>query len=329
MSRSVGLAREHRSVCDPSTPTEFRAAHGAPPPDPRGSGAGAPPRRDGTPRTDAPSKRISALGILNGAVGDHLHATNNALAIEMSVVRGTPGQRVAIFLHGLMCTEEVWTFPDGSDYGSLLAKDLGYSPLFVRFNTGRSIASSSADFARLLDVLTTSHPEIEEILLVGYSMGGLVIRSACHLASALGNRWLSLVRRAIYLGTPHLGSPWERAGRWLVQLLRGIDDPFTQLVGTLGDLRSTGIKNLGDADDAPLLARIEHHFIAGSLDSWIRAHLGDSVVPLASATNGICAEVRADAPRHVKIIPGLTHLALPRHPAVYAQIRAWCEGAST
>ena len=51
--------------------------------------------------------------------------------------------------------------------------------------------------------------------------------------------------------------------------------------------------------------------------------------PSRRAINGIFAEVRPDAPRPMKVIPGLTHLALPRHPAVYAQIRAWCEGAST
>ncbi|HVJ89461.1 MAG TPA: hypothetical protein VM580_06625, partial [Labilithrix sp.] len=110
---------------------------------------------------------------------------------------------------------------------------------------------------------------------------------------------------------------WERAGRWLVRVLRGIDYPFARRSGTLGDLRSTGINDLGDAENAapcrqrtPLHCRISR-FVNSSASRYSRS--------VASATNGICAKVRADAPRHVKIIPGLTHLALPRHPAVYAQ----------
>lgn len=265
-----------------------------------------------------------AIGILNGAIGDHLHATDNGLAIEMSVVRGAPGRRVAIFLHGLMCTEDVWALPDGSDYGSLLARDLGYAPLYVRFNTGRAVADSGADLARLLEELVSAEPDVEEIVLVGFSMGGLVIRSSMQIAAEAGHRWLALVRRAFYLGTPHLGSPWERAGRAIVELLRGFDDPYARLAGELGDLRSLGIKDLGDPQLA-LLPSIEHHFVAGFVDARIAAELGDALVPLASGTNGVCGHAGAVPPAHVKIMPGLAHMTLAHHPDVYAHIRAWCE----
>ena len=80
------------------------------------------------------------LAVLNGAVGDMLARTSNGLQLEMgwvrnglplrperaALARAYPGAtpRVVVLVHGLMCTESIWTLPDGSDYGSLLARDL-------------------------------------------------------------------------------------------------------------------------------------------------------------------------------------------------------------
>lgn len=275
------------------------------------------------------AKLGAALAILNGAVGDYLHGTGNGLAIEMTVARGVPGPRVVVFLHGLMCTEDVWSFPDGTDYGALLERDLFVSPLYLRFNTGRRVAESGVELARLLEQLVERHPEIGEILLVGFSMGGLVVRSATHVASEAKMRWLPLVTRAFYVGTPHLGSPWERLGRGLVELLRGIDDPYMGLAAELADIRSGGIKDLGDpAHPFPLLPAIRHHFVAGLVEPRYLARLvGDALVPLASGTNGAVSDPEALLPHHVKILPGLSHMTLAHHPDVYAQLRAWCEAA--
>ncbi len=275
------------------------------------------------------AKLGAALAILNGAVGDYLHGTGNGLAIEMTVARGVPGPRVVVFLHGLMCTEDVWSFPDGSDYGALLERDLDVAPLYLRFNTGRRVAESGAELARLLEQLVERHPQMSEILLVGFSMGGLVVRSATHAASEEEMRWLPLVKRAFYLGTPHLGSPWERLGRGLVELLRGIDDPYLALAAELADIRSGGIKDLGDpAHPFPLLPAIRHHFIAGLVEQrHIARFVGDALVPLASGTNGAVSDPKALLPHHVKIMPGISHMTLAHHPDVYAQLRAWCEAA--
>ena len=51
---------------------------------------------------------------------------------------------------------------------------------------------------------------MREILLVGHSMGGLVIRSACHYGSEDGAPWVRHVRHVFYLGSPHLGAPLAR-----------------------------------------------------------------------------------------------------------------------
>lgn len=271
------------------------------------------------------------LGVVNGLLGDYLHRTGNELATSMELVgerAGAVGKRVVVLVPGLMCTEDVWRMPDGSDYGSLLERDFGFVPLYVRYNTGRSIAENGEELARLLQSIA-DRGGVEEIVLVGFSMGGLLVRSACHHASTRAMPWLSLVRRAFYVGTPHLGSPWERAGRTFTRLLRLVPDPYAELVADVGDLRSRGIKDLGDpCHPFPLLPSIEHHLVAGFLDPRIATLFGDALVPLASGTNGTCADLAAIPPEHVKIMPGVAHMALAHSPDVYAHLRAWCEEAA-
>ena len=99
------------------------------------------------------------------------------------------------------------------------------------------------------------------------------------------------MRRAIYLGTPHLGTPLERVGRVIAKLLRAVPDPYAQLAAQLAELRSDGVKDLGDADlrhqdrargqpriglrdprhPVPLLPELQHYLIAGSLSTDARS----------------------------------------------------------
>ena len=316
-------------------------------------------------------KLEQSLAILNGVLGDHLARTSNGLSTTLSfVTQGVPismdreafarvlpsaTPKVAVFVHGLMCTEQVWRMADGSDYGSLLQRDSALTPLYVRYNSGRAIAENGAALADVLEALDQTYPTaIEEIVPIGFSMGGLVIRSACHVAQEKGHGWLSRVRRAIYIGTPHRGAPLERAGRFLVRMLRHVPDPYTRLIADIGDLRSLGLRNLGDghvqhqtpsaasagggiplSDErhpVPLLPEIQHYLIAGTLaqDPWLALWFGDALVPLASATADACGDVRTMTfpPEHVKIFHSFGHMRLAHDPAVYPHIRAFCEGTS-
>ena len=315
-------------------------------------------------------KLEQSLAILNGVLGDHLARTGNGLSTTLSFVKGgatisldraafahavqKARPRVAILVHGLMCTEQIWRMRDGSDYGSLLERDLSFTPLYVRYNSGRAIADNGAELADLLEALGDAYPAaIEEIVPIGFSMGGLIVRSACHAAQKKGQRWLSRVRRAIYIGTPHGGAPLERAGRFLVRVLRSVPDPYTRLIADIGDLRSLGLQNLGDGHQhedggvsrdvgalslrdrrhpVPLLPEIRHYLIAGALarDPWLALWFGDALVPLSSATARACDDVRTASfpPEHVKIFRAFAHTRLAHDPAVYAQIRAFCEVAS-
>ena len=322
-------------------------------------------------------KKLEAtLAILNGAVGDYLARTGNGLATpttllarigaerpltleRAALVRDLPGVsgRIALFIHGLMSTETIWEMADGSgDYGARLARDLGFTPVYLRYNSGLAIADNGARLSTALEAFAGEYPApIDELVLVGHSMGGLVIRSASHLARLEKRRWLSLVRRAIYVGTPHLGAPLERAGRTIARVLRAIDDPYTRLVGELADLRSDGVKDLGDAvlrhedraettkplawessvklrdprHPVPLLPEIQHFLVAGSLSeepAGLAALFGDALVSVRSATDGLVDPTRdVLPPGHVKIFGGLSHMALAHDPAVYEVLRGWCE----
>lgn len=299
------------------------------------------------------------LAILNGAIGDHLARTENGLATSMTLRAGdedlaiersailkvysTPSSRVVILLHGLMCTEDIWTHPGGGDYGSMLARDHGFTPLYVRYNTGLTLEENGRALDTLLGRLVAEYPvPLEEIVPIGYSMGGLLVRSACHVAGlAPSSPWLPLVRRALYVGTPHLGAPAERMGRFVSKLLRAMPEPVTQLVGQIADLRSDGVKDLGDAalragdrgvrDPAhpvPLLAGIRHYLVAGSLSTDVRLAtlFGDAVVPLGSATYGASVDAATFAlpPSHVRIVRGKSHVDIAHDPAVYEHLREWC-----
>jgi pimeloyl-ACP methyl ester carboxylesterase len=309
-------------------------------------------------------KLDQTFAVLNGLLGDYLASRGNGLAIEMALYRdGEPlvlnrdglhsahpnaSPRVVLLVHGMMCTETVFRFPDGSDYGRKLEQDLGITSLYLRYNSGLAVADNGSALAALLQQLSEAYPvPIEELILLGYSMGGLLVRSACHFAAERGLPWLALVRRAIYVGTPHAGAPAERIGRVVAKILHAVPEPVTQLIGDIGDLRSAGVKDLGDADlrhedraallgrlslrDAhhpvPLLPQLRHGLIAASLslDPRMAALFGDSIVPVSSATAAMMGSAMGLPPECVKVLPGRSHLDLAHDPDVYAQIKLWCE----
>lgn len=307
----------------------------------------------------------STLAVLNGIVGNYLARTNNGLATEMSLyLRDQPlgltrdalgeaypqaSARLVVLVHGLMNTEHIWQMVDGSDYGSMLERDLGWTAAYVRYNTGVAIADSGVRLSALLESLVSAYPcALEELLLIGFSMGGLVIRSACHAASEDSHAWLAQVRRIVYVGTPHLGAPGERLGKLTSSVLASIPNAYTRLIAEIADLRSDGIQDLAHASlrhedreliqnvwslrDArhpvPLLPSIAHYVIAGSLfvDPRLAMLFGDSVVPLASATyKGQALEILPE--ERVQVFPGVSHIALAHTPAVYEHIKSILEGA--
>jgi len=211
---------------------------------------------------------------------------------------------------------------DGHDHGAALARDAGFTPVYVHYDTGRAIAENGRDLDALMQALVDAWPApIDRLAIVGHSMGGLLARSAMHSASQHGSTWASRVDSIVYLGTPHLGAPLERAGAW-VDYLVGIS-PYTAPFARLGKLRSAGIKDLrhGLRGQAPLPAHVKTYAIAGSTQksagrSRDRVR-GDGLVPVKSA-------LAMKMPGSNRVIAyGIGHLDLLSSDAVYRKLRAW------
>ena len=316
-----------------------------------------------------PGRLEATVSILNAVLGDHLRSRSNALEIPFglyhrnrplpcdrdAIARAHPAAtgKLCVLVHGLAANERVWSFPGDhrASYGALLQRGLGYTPFQVRYNSGLHVSDNGEALARLLDALLRCHPvEVREIVLVGHSMGGLVVRSACELARARRWPWLTRVTHAFYLASPHRGAPLERLGNVVAWALRTIGTAHTALIADVIDVRSAGIKDLRfanlvpadwegrDADallentctTVPLAPGVAHHFGVGGLGARERHPLtlllGDAMVSCASAAARGAAR-GPGARQDVHFFPGVGHLALAHHRDVYAWIEACCSGS--
>ncbi|HET9780535.1 MAG TPA: hypothetical protein VFR33_02055, partial [Candidatus Dormibacteraeota bacterium] len=152
----------------------------------------------------------STISALNALAGDVLDAEKNDLAIRMAIRcdgtdltltktairRAFPHatSRICVFIHGLGESEASWlrsSQPYASStrtpFGERLRHDLGFTPVYVRYNSGLHISDSGRHLSDLLERLVDRWPvRVADLVLVGHSMGGLVARSACHTGWAAG-----------------------------------------------------------------------------------------------------------------------------------------------
>jgi pimeloyl-ACP methyl ester carboxylesterase len=327
---------------------------------------------DATPETPARGLAESpagavALGALNGVAGDRIARDHPDLALGFSVRRrgrevplSAPGladafddatTALAVFVHGLCGTEDTWRIGtrgrNGSpSYGARLRDDLGFTPLYVRYNTGRHVSDNGRSLATALERIAADWPvEVEEIALIGHSMGGLVARSACHYGERASHAWTDRVRHVFCLGTPHLGAPLERAANVADWALSRLPEsrPFAELF-LRG--RSAGIKDMRfgncieedwcDCDpdeflrdrckEVPFLPAATYYFLGATLSKGpdgIGGLIGDLLVQYPSASgNGRRRRIPFELD-HGRHIGRAHHLRLLNHPDVYEQIRDW------
>jgi Putative serine esterase (DUF676) len=280
---------------------------------------------------------------VNGVFGDRLAAAGNPLAIPMQLRRGgeslpltraalaqalpRASGRLLILVHGLCRNDLQWCQGD-HEHGAALERDHGYTAVYLHYNSGRAIGANGAEFAALLESLRGAWPvPVQDLTLVGHSMGGLVIRSAVAAARADALPWVRRLARLVFLGTPHRGARWERLGQGVESALRL--SPYAAPFARLGAARSAGITDLRHGDASPFPAGVDCHVIGATLgrrarpvhDQW----LGDGLVPLDSALGvGLSpAAARRPAALHRWIARGTSHLGLLAHGEVYAQLSAW------
>jgi pimeloyl-ACP methyl ester carboxylesterase len=298
----------------------------------------------------SPSRRREALlAALNGVLGDHLEASGNPLAISMSLKVAAPavGGRVVVLAHGLCMNDLQWQ-RRGHDHGAALARDLGYAPVYLHYNSGLHTSINGRAFAGRLENLIHQWPvPVEELVIVGHSMGGLISRGALHYAEAAGHEWPRRLRKIVFLGTPHHGAALERGGNGVDALLEAI--PYTARFARLGKIRSAGITDLrygnlldedwekrdrfeparDDRRAVPLPQGVECYAAAattgkktGDLNDRL---LGDGLVSVSSALGR-----HEEAERSLSIPEsrqwvgyGMNHLELLSRPEVYDQVRRW------
>ena len=207
---------------------------------------------DSTPQRDA------LIAVLNGVMGDRLAADGNPLATAMQlrhadqVLLPGPGVRVTgaspgilLMIHGLCMNERSWhagPAGPGHDLGATLATALGLTPVYLRYNTGLSMAANARQLADLLERIAQAAPKVREWLPIGHSMGGLIARSAHALAAADRYRWAARTPSIVCLGSPHQGAPLEKLGHMATAALN--TSPITRPLGRIANLRSQGIKDL-------------------------------------------------------------------------------------
>ena len=253
-----------------------------------------------------PEREVSpaVLGVLNGLQGDVLEPP---LAMPMTLSVEGDGSRLAVFVHGLFETEHAWGYGGGPRYGDRLP---GWTPVYVRYNTGRAIADNGRTLADELEALAGER-EVEEIALIGHSMGGLVARSACHH----GGDWTDRVTHVVCLGSPHTGAPLESAIHYAAAVLGVMPEsrPFSGFLGR----RSAGIRDMQRGLDVPLLENARHCCVAATVteraDHLVGRMVGDWLVLEASASHGAQDAVHVGSAHH---------LALLNHPAVYERLVA-------
>ena len=274
---------------------------------------------------------------INGLWGDHLALTGNPLALPMTLTPGgPPTRRLLILVHGLCMSDRDWC-RDGHDHGQRLAELLGATPVRVQYNSGRRVCHNGSELASRLETLLAQWPgPVDDVTLIGHSMGGLVLRSALHFGRSGQHRWADQVSRIVFLGTPHFGAPLERGGYRLDATLA--TSPYLVPFTRIGRVRSAGITDLRhgaiteDGEIQPLPRSIASFAVAARLSArptrLSESLIGDGLVPVDSAL-GRHPEYDLGIPETGQWIgEGMNHFHLLSHPEVYKQLERWLTPAA-
>jgi hypothetical protein len=312
----------------------------------------------------ASPQREAVLAALNGVMGDRLAASGSPFATPMTLrwqgqalgdgtwpAEAAARPRLLLLVHGLCMNDLQWQTRHAGqavDHGQALAAALDATPVYLRYNTGLHTSQNGRALAHQLEGLLRDWPlPLEEITIVGHSMGGLLARSAVHCALEEGLRWPARLKHLVFLGTPHHGAPLERAGHG-VDILLG-SNRWSAPFARLAELRSAGITDLrhGHVRDEDWAGR--HRFqhradqrvplpLPEGVACWVIAAttaarrspladrlVGDGLVPLRSALGQ-----HPQARHRLKFAAGAQsifyrtgHLALLARPEVTRQLLRW------
>jgi pimeloyl-ACP methyl ester carboxylesterase len=318
------------------------------------------PERD---PADSSNARTIAVSILNGVLGDHMQAHGNPLTLGMTwrqdgraldisrraLAAAMPHRsgKILVMLHGHCMNELQWT-RNGHNHGAVLSAASGYTPMYLRYNSGLHISENGRALAQMLEQLVAQWPTpVKEICVVGYSMGGMVARSAFHYGEMAQLGWVQRVHKLFFVGTPQHGSMVEQAGNLIDKALEA--SPYSHALSRLGKIRSAGTTDLrhGNLIDedwqghdrfahahdrrhlSQLPANVKCYAIAAMLakqpsEVWGQL-VGDGLVPVKSALGQHRNQNRAlHLPaEHQRVFYGIGHLGLLDNQAVCDQLQTW------
>ncbi|HWT22058.1 MAG TPA: hypothetical protein VN213_00990, partial [Solirubrobacteraceae bacterium] len=299
--------------------------------------------------SDSPAGAF-ALGAIGGLYGDAMERDFAALAPAMAVRAAgrtvmpsrdalaaafpAAGAKVAVFVHGLCETEAAWRLfapRDGpATYGDRLRSDLGHTPVFLRYTSGLAVDESARRLDALLEGLVAAWPvPVEEVLLMGHSLGGLVSVRAAARAERRGADWVRALRHVVCLASPHHGAPLAKGVHAAAAALARV--PETRAFARILELRSDAVRDLrlGSVEEVPFVSGVSYY----ALSATVTPDFGH---PLGRAAGDLLVR-RASASGAGRRIPfeldnrhdagGLTHFHVLNDPGVYARIRAWLEPA--
>ena len=214
----------------------------------------------------------------------------------------------------------------GGTYGSRLAESAGWTPVFLRVNTGLSVAENGVALTALLQELVETWPvEVRRIALVGHSMGGLIIRAGCAVATDHA--------RAVAATSSPTSSPSARrtsapTSRWGSATARASWRCCPRSPASAGSSSTARRASATSSAACPSCRRCPHVATAWSRRRWARerspvgAALRRPARTPASAT-GLRRSLRLFPDADVLHVANADHFALLNHPEVDYAMAGW------
>ena len=280
---------------------------------------------------------------MNGVFGDKLKEWDHPLSltmewvdehghdVDLQTLQAESERGVVLFIPGLCLSESDWQGGENRRFVADLRQQ-GFGVAWLRYNSGLPIWENGAELARLLD-FDWSRQQGKDLRLIGHSMGGLLIRSACHVAMQSDQGWLGSLSHVAYLASPHDGAPMEKIGNMANSIL-GVT-PYARPLMAVGNIRSQGIRSLRHAnvtaphDDThkqvvlPFYENCEHLLVgARKFYEPGQRWLGDGLVPEDSAMGGPHFPAH-----HARIkrtmLDDTGHITLLKDERLYALLGEW------
>lgn len=274
----------------------------------------------------------AALGLVASAIGDRLGDGPLDLGMRLrhrdQYVPWPPAPRadrpeIVVLVHGLGTTEWCWSLAaaralgdPAANYGTLLERDLRLEPLYVRYNSGRSVAVSGRALADRLQVLAQAW-DPARIVLLGHSLGGRVAQAAVRAGVEDGHGWVERLTDVVCLATPNRPQPLAHWADRAERELAAIDLPTTRILARILGGRSAATRDLRRrARTIPALPHVRRTFLAGVAtadpDHPVGRWFGDGLVTVDSARG---------AEPHDRTFHGMHHYRILCDPTVYEAIR--------